>query len=104
MNTIVTDTSVTDAPSATIATTAATANPLLERHKDGQSAWLDYIRRTSITAGELKRLVDEDELAGLQKRKELDAMGIYEVIAIKDIPDAADTLRPSYDTKCAMAT
>jgi transaldolase/glucose-6-phosphate isomerase len=96
-------------------------NPLKELSKYGQSVWLDYIRRNLITSGELKRLVDEDGLGGvtsnpaifekaitgstdyadalveLQKRKDLDAMGIYEILAIKDIQDAADTLRPVYD-------
>ncbi len=93
-----------------------------ELRKFGQSAWLDYIRRSLITGGELKRLVDEDGLGGvtsnpaifekaitgstdyaealveLQKRKDLDAMGVYEIIAIKDIQDAADILRPVYDS------
>ena len=96
-------------------------NPLVELAKYGQSVWLDYIRRNLITSGELKRLVDEDGLGGvtsnpaifekaitgstdyadalieLQKRKDLDAMGIYETLAIKDIQDAADILRPVYD-------
>ena len=103
-------------------TTTTTTNPLRELPKFGQSAWLDYIRRSLITGGELKRLVDEDGLGGvtsnpaifekaitgstdyadalveLQKRKDLDAMGIYEVIAIKDIQDAADILRPVYES------
>jgi len=102
-------------------TTSATTNPLRELSNYGQSAWLDYIRRNLITSGELKGLVDNDGLGGvtsnpaifekaitgstdyadalaeLQKRKDLDAMGIYEVIAIKDIQDAADILRPVYD-------
>src|SRR5580698_10315185 len=102
-------------------TSATTTNPLVELRKFGQSAWLDYIRRTLITEGELKRLVDEDGLGGvtsnpaifekaitgstdyaaalaeLQKRKDLDAMGVYEIIAIQDIQDAADILRPVYD-------
>jgi transaldolase/glucose-6-phosphate isomerase len=96
-------------------------NPLKELAKYGQSVWLDYIRRNLITSGELKRLVDEDGLGGvtsnpaifekaitgstdyadalleLQKRKDLDAMGIYETLAIKDIQNAADILRPVYD-------
>src|SRR5262249_53566737 len=38
-----------------------------------------------------------EALVELQKRKDLDAMGIYEILAIKDIQDAADTLRPVYD-------
>jgi transaldolase/glucose-6-phosphate isomerase len=28
----------------------------------GQSVWLDYIRRSLITSGELRRLIDEDGL------------------------------------------
>jgi transaldolase / glucose-6-phosphate isomerase len=113
---------VTNTTSATLPTAAAgTANPLQELRKFGQSAWLDYIRRNLISSGELKRLVDEDGLGGvtsnpaifekaitgstdyadalveLQKRKDLDAMGVYEIIAIKDIQDAADILRPVYD-------
>ena len=112
---------MTNTTSATITTSAVTTNPLVELRKYGQSAWLDYIRRTLITGGELKRLVDEDGLGGvtsnpaifekaitgstdyadalveLQKRKDLDAMRVYEIIAIKDIQDAADILRPVYD-------
>ncbi len=101
--------------------TAISTNPLQELHKYGQSIWLDYIRRNLITSGELKRLIEEDGLGGvtsnpaifekaitgstdyadalleLQKRKDLDASGIYEILAIKDIQDAADTLRPVYE-------
>ena len=93
---------VSNTTSAIITTPAGTTNPLQELRKFGQSAWLDYIRRSLITSGELKRLVDEDGLGGvtsnpaifekaitgstdyadalveLQKRKDLDAMGIYE--------------------------
>jgi transaldolase/glucose-6-phosphate isomerase len=99
---------------------AATTNPLKELNKYGQSVWLDYIRRSLITSGELQRLIDEDGLAGvtsnpsifekaitastdysdlletLQKNKELDAMAIYERVAIRDIQDAADVLKPVY--------
>ncbi|HYL35986.1 MAG TPA: bifunctional transaldolase/phosoglucose isomerase [Bryobacteraceae bacterium] len=98
-----------------------TTNPLLELGKYGQSVWLDYIRRSLITSGELERLIEQDGLGGmtsnpaifekaitgstdyadalieLQKRKDLDAMGVYEVLAIQDIRDAAGTLRPVYD-------
>lgn len=107
--------------SATITPSATTANPLVELRNFGQSAWLDYIRRNLISSGELKRMVEEDGLGGVtsnpaifekaitgstdysdalieaQKRKDLDAMGIYELIAVKDIQDAADILRPVYD-------
>jgi transaldolase / glucose-6-phosphate isomerase len=103
------------------ATVPKTLNPIRELSKYGQSVWLDYIRRSLIASGELKRLIDEDGLGGvtsnpaifekaitgstdytealveLQKRKDLDAMAVYEILAIKDIQDAADTLRPVYD-------
>ena len=100
----------------------AAVNPLKElSSKYGQSVWLDYIRRSLIAGGELQRLVDEDGLGGvtsnpaifekaitgstdyssalleLQQEKGLDAMAIYERMAIKDIQDAADTLRPVYE-------
>ncbi len=95
-------------------------SPLKELAKLGQSVWLDYIRRNLITSGELQRLVDEglggmtsnpaifekaitgsddyaDQLAELQQHKELDAMALYERLAIRDIQSAADILRSVYD-------
>jgi transaldolase/glucose-6-phosphate isomerase len=103
------------------ATSTITANPLRELGRYGQSVWLDYIRRSLLTSGELKRLIEDDGLGGvtsnpaifekaitgstdyadalleLQKRKDLDAMGVYEIIAIQDIQDAAAALRPVYE-------
>src|SRR3954466_9774738 len=100
----------------------STKNPLLELQKQGQSVWLDYIRRNLITSGELKRLIEEDGLRGitsnpsifekaisgstdyadllasLASRNDLDAKGRYEVLAIRDIQDAADLLRPVYNS------
>ena len=40
-------------------------NPLLELRKQGQSIWLDYIRRDLIRKGELKHLVEHDGLRGV---------------------------------------
>jgi transaldolase len=95
-------------------------NPLKELTKFGQSVWLDYIRRDLFASGELKRLIEQDGLRGmtsnpsifekaiagsdlyaqtlaeLEKRKDLDAKGRYEQLAIKDIQDAADFLKPVY--------
>ena len=95
-------------------------NPLKELTKFGQSVWLDYIRRDLFASGQLKRLIEEDGLRGmtsnpsifekaiagsdlyaqtlaeLEKRKDLDAKGRYEELAIKDIQDAADFLKPVY--------
>jgi transaldolase/glucose-6-phosphate isomerase len=98
-----------------------TQNPLKALLKFGQSVWLDYIRRDLLTTGELKRLIENDglrgmtsnpsifekaitgstlyaeTLKGLESRKDLDAAGRYEQLAIKDIQDAADIFRPVYD-------
>src|SRR5499433_3134056 len=95
-------------------------NPLQSLQTYGQSVWLDYIRRSLITSGELKRLLDEDGLRGVtsnpsifekaivgstdykdfldaQRSSSLDAKSLYEKLAIRDIQDAADILRPVYD-------
>ena len=101
---------------------AKATNPLKDLLQYGQSVWLDYIRRDLLTSGELKRLIDEDGLRGmtsnpaifekaiadstlyrdilqsLKSRTDLDAKGRYEVLAIRDIQDAADFLRPVYDS------
>jgi transaldolase len=96
-------------------------NRLLRLKSFGQSIWLDYIRRDLITTGELKRMIEEDGLCGmtsnpaifekailggdiyndfiheLKREGNLDAKAIYERLAIRDIRDAADQLRPVYD-------
>ncbi|PIQ83665.1 MAG: transaldolase [Candidatus Omnitrophica bacterium CG11_big_fil_rev_8_21_14_0_20_63_9] len=96
-------------------------NSLQELDKRGQSVWLDYIRRSLITSGELERLVKEDGLRGLTSNPaifqkaisgskdydealrtlaldmSLDPKAIYERLAIEDIQMAADILRPVYD-------
>ena len=97
-------------------------NPLKQLLKYGQSVWLDYIRRNLIISGELKRLIDEDGLRGmtsnpsifekaiagstdytdflnsLRDRTDLDAKARYELLAIRDIQDATDFMRPVYDS------
>src|SRR5258706_1756319 len=95
-------------------------NPLRELSQFGQSVWLDYIRRSLITSGELKRLVAEDGLRGVtsnpsifekaiagstdyeaviesKESAALDAKALYEKIAVKDVQDAADILRSVYE-------
>src|ERR1700757_682455 len=96
------------------------ANPLRGLSHFGQSVWLDYIRRSLITSGELRRLVVEDGLRGVTSNPAifekaivgstdyesviqskdsagLDAKELYEKIAVKDVQDAADILRPVYE-------
>src|SRR5207237_3095835 len=106
----------------TVLQTAKATNPLLDLQKFGQSIWLDYIRRSLITSGELQRLMDEDGLRGitsnpsifekaisgstdyadllnsLKSRTDLDAKARYEILAIRDIQDATDILRAVYES------
>ncbi|HEU0091809.1 MAG TPA: bifunctional transaldolase/phosoglucose isomerase [Vicinamibacteria bacterium] len=87
----------------------------------GQSVWLDFIRASLITGGELQRIVDADGLGGvtsnpaifakaidgsddyktsieeISKDPSIGAKRVYELLAIKDIQGAADILRPIYD-------
>jgi transaldolase len=97
------------------------SNPLLVLREHGQSVWLDFIRRTFVTGGDLGRLVQDDGLAGVTSNPtilekaiaatddyagpiaELIAGGttspraIYERLAVGDVQAAADVLRPVYD-------
>lgn len=97
-----------------------TGNPLQELLNYGQSVWLDFIRRSLLTSGELDRLIKEDGLRGVTSNPAIfekaitgstdytetlnslapqseDAKMLYEQIAIRDIQDAADVLRPVYE-------
>jgi transaldolase / glucose-6-phosphate isomerase len=100
--------------------TAKAANPLVQLQNFGQSIWLDYIRRDLLKDGELQRLISEDGLRGMTSnpsifekaiagstlyqdfldsfagRADLDAKARYELLAIRDIQDAADVLAPVY--------
>src|SRR5215475_13461790 len=106
-------------PVGTLETSKA-LNPLQKLSSFGQSLWLDYIRRDLLTGGELKRLIEEDGLRGmtsnpsifekaiaesnlyqdfldsLANRSDLDAKARFEMLAIRDIQDAADLLKPVY--------
>ncbi len=42
-----------------------TRNPLQALADYGQSVWLDYIRRSLLSSGELDRLINEDGLRGV---------------------------------------
>ncbi len=95
-------------------------NPLVELTKSGQSIWHDGIERGLITSGELKRLIDEDELRGItsnptifekaidssddysgqlreQAERQKSASEIYEALAVRDIQMAADLLAPIFE-------
>jgi len=108
-------------PTGVLDKAKATKNPLQQLLDYGQSMWLDYIRRDLFTSGKLKHMIAEDGLRGmtsnpaifekaiadsslyddmlksLASRKDLDATGRFEQLAIRDIQDAADVLRPVYE-------
>jgi transaldolase len=94
-------------------------NPLKALLEFGQSPWMDYVRRDLLTSGTLKKLIQEDGLMGMTSNptifekaitgskdyadilespeaKKLDAKGVYEKIAIRDVQDATDIFKPVY--------
>jgi transaldolase/glucose-6-phosphate isomerase len=96
-------------------------NPLKQLADFGQSPWLDFVSRASIKSGEVTKMVAEDGLRGvtsnpaifekamgtgtdydeqlksLMAGKAMSAGELYETMAIKDIQDVADQLKPVYD-------
>ena len=96
-------------------------NPVKELETHGQAVWLDFLARGFIAKGELKRLIDEDGVKGVTSNpsifeKAIDssdeydgpigkALGrsdrpvaeLFEELAVEDIQNAADVLRPVYD-------
>jgi transaldolase len=95
-------------------------NPLVELNSLGQSVWLDFISRDILNSGKLKRLIDEDKISGVTSNptifdkaisgsseydatlKELIGKGITDEkeiflsLAMRDVSDAADFLKPTY--------
>jgi transaldolase len=97
-------------------------NPLKALASLGQSVWYDNIHRTMLAAGELDRLIAEDQLAGvtsnptifekaitggtaydaaieaaMRENPQWDAAELFNHLAVEDIRTAADILRPVYD-------
>src|SRR5580658_3033514 len=95
------------------------ANPLKALLAFGQSPWMDYIRRDLLTSGGLKKYIDDDGLRGMTSNpaifekaitgsnvyadilgspdaKKLDAKGLFEKIAIRDVQDACDIFKSVY--------
>lgn len=97
-----------------------TTNPYVRLERLGQSIWLDYIKRSLITSGELKKMITEDGLRGMTsnpaifekaiveshdydeairslvlQRKKIEE--IYEALSQQDVQMAADEFRPVYE-------
>ncbi len=100
---------------------AAGTNPLKGLLEYGQSPWMDYIRRDLLTGGGLKKMIEQDGLRGMTSNpsifekaitgsalyndilqsadaKSLDAKGLFEKIAIRDVQDACDIFKPVYQS------
>jgi transaldolase/glucose-6-phosphate isomerase len=86
----------------------------------GTSVWLDQVRRSLVETGELKRMVEEESLRGVTSNPAIfekailgspdyddqlaelakaggDTRGIYRMMAVRDIQEACDVLRPVWD-------
>ncbi len=95
-------------------------NPLRELEALGQSVWLDDIDRGHLRSGLFERLINEEGLSGAtgnptifehsidhgtaydEQMRQLIAQGqpakaIYETLAMTDVQQVADLLRPIYD-------
>jgi transaldolase/glucose-6-phosphate isomerase len=96
-------------------------NPLKQLEACGQAPWLDYLKRSLIQGGDLKKMIEQDGVKGVTSNpsifqkaigesdeytgsiKDFLAKGdqgiveIYEHLAIADIRAAADVLKPVYD-------
>ena len=87
-------------------------NPLQQLQSYGQSPWLDYIQRSLVTGGGLRRLIEDDGITGVTsnpsifekaiagsddyrdgmrelRRRGLSSEQIYERLAIEDMRCAA---------------
>src|SRR3979411_3243464 len=95
-------------------------NPLFELYEAGTSVWLDYIRRSLMTSGEMQRMIEEEAVVGMTSKPTLfeKAIGassdhakaplplsdagipdeeIMLSLIVQDIKLAADVLKPVYE-------
>jgi transaldolase/glucose-6-phosphate isomerase len=96
-------------------------NPVKALETHGQAVWLDFLARGFIARGELKKLIDSDGVKGVTSNPAIfeKAIGssdeydssiaralqkgdrsvadLFEKVAVEDIQNAADVLRPVYD-------
>src|SRR3954462_10495158 len=96
-------------------------NPVKALEAHGQAVWLDFLARGFIAKGELKKLIGSDGVKGVTsnpaifekaigssdeydgpigqalKKGDRSIADLFEAVAIEDIQNAADVLRPVYD-------
>lgn len=104
-----------------MSTSAQAVNERLAKLTEvGTSVWLDQIRRTLITDGELQRLIDEDSLRGVTSNpaifekailgspdydEQLDELAragkstdeVYDAMSVLDVQLACDVMRPVWE-------
>src|SRR3954447_201408 len=104
-----------------MSTSASAVNERLAQITEaGTSIWLDQIRRTLITEGELQRLIDEDSLRGVTSNPAIfekailgstdydetlkegaaegkDTEELYDTLAIEDVQMACDVMRATWE-------
>jgi transaldolase/glucose-6-phosphate isomerase len=95
-------------------------NPLRGLNEFGQSVWLDFVSRELLKTGQLTQLIADDGLRGVtsnpsifekaighgddyddliaaaQQNGDLDPGALFEELAVRDIQEGADALRPVY--------
>src|SRR6266852_5591862 len=96
-------------------------NPVKALENHGQAVWLDFLARSFVAKGDLKKLIDTDGVKGVTSNPSIfeKAIGssdeydgaiekalkkgdrpiaeLFEHLAVEDIQHAADVLRPVYD-------
>ena len=96
-------------------------NPVKALENHGQAVWLDFLARGFVAKGDLKKLIDTDGVKGVTsnpaifekaigssdeydgaigqalKKGDRPVADLFEHVAIEDIQNAADVLRPVYD-------
>jgi len=100
-------------------------NPLVDLGRLGQSIWYDYITRDLMASGALRRLIEQDGLAGMTSNPTIfeqaisgstdydadirrlatkghRAAAIFDALTIADVQAACDAFRPVYDTTDGM--
>src|SRR5215469_16117841 len=96
-------------------------NPVKALESHGQAVWLDFLARGFVAHGDLKKLIDTDGVKGVTsnpsifekaigssdeydapigkalKSGDRNVADLFERLAVEDIQNAADVLRPVYD-------
>ena len=96
-------------------------NPVKALENHGQAVWLDFLARGFVAKGELKKLIETDGVKGVTsnpaifekaigssdeydgditkalKQGDRSVADLFEAVAVEDIQNAADVLKPVYD-------